>query len=120
MSAPAGGTQVGQKVKYFGRILPPKCELRGCFLTDDGKHFYCTDFSCNRHLYRRSKHTRYSRHEHLDPERAQKQADEREVFDEPGSWPLVYFHCPACSSKDIQMRFLANKYECLSCTYQWR
>lgn len=102
----------GKRVKYFGRELPPKCALRDCWLSDDGEHYYCTDFTCNRHKYRRTKHDRYSRYQHRDPAmRAQPV---------PVRGPLVYFKCPKCASADIQMRLLQNRYECSGCQFVWR
>lgn len=105
-------------MKYFGRVLPPKCSLRGCWLTDDGEHYYCTDFTCNRHLYRRTKHNRYSRFSHLDPEKAAKAGGQQ--GEKLGTWPLIYFKCPKCFSPDIQMRIMKNLYECSKCQYSWR
>ena len=104
----------GQKVKYFGRELPPKCALRTCWLSDDGLHYYCTDFTCNRHKYRRTKHDRYSRHAHLDPKA---RAD---PVPQKGVWPLLPFTCPKCGGADIQMRLLQNRYECSGCQFLWR
>jgi signal transduction histidine kinase len=37
-----------------------------------------------------------------------------------GFWKIVYFKCPTCSSRDINMRILRNKYECRACEYQWQ
>ena len=37
-----------------------------------------------------------------------------------GFWHIVYFKCPTCSSRDINMRILRNKYECRACEYQWQ
>lgn len=122
------------KVKFFGRELPPKCALRNCWLTDDGQHYYCTDFTCQRHKYRRTKHDRYSRYAHLDPTRAEQGPRTGESLpvevrpaaaagagaDPQGVWPLLHFRCPRCGSGDIQMRLLANRYECQGCAYFWR
>lgn len=116
------------KVKFFGRELPPKCALRDCWLTDDGQHFYCTDFTCNRHKYRRTKHDRYSRYQHLDPakphgappEPAPLPLPKAPVEEERGVWPLLHFRCPRCGSADIQMRILQNRYECSGCQFLWR
>lgn len=102
------------KVKYFGRTLPPKCAVRDCWLSDDGVHYYCTDFTCNRHLYRRSKHDRYSRFAHRDPGPREAPQVERR-----GLWPLLYFRCPRCGSTDIQMRIVRNRYECAGCQHAW-
>jgi hypothetical protein len=112
-----------RKVKYFGKELPPKCALRSCWLTDDGQHFYCTDFTCNRHKYRRTKHDRYSRYQHLDPHARAPRPQPAPAAEQPppqGLWPLVPFRCPACSSADIQMRLLQNRYECSACAFSWR
>lgn len=37
-----------------------------------------------------------------------------------GFWKIVYFKCPTCASRDINMRILRNKYECRACEYQWQ
>lgn len=37
-----------------------------------------------------------------------------------GVWPLVYFRCPVCESRDINMRIIKNKYECGACKHTWR
>ena len=113
------------KLKYFGRELPPRCELHKCYLTDDGEHFYCTNMACNKHKYRRTKHTKYSRYEHLDTAKGHGTAPPRvKVAKGPtpdhGIWPLVHFRCPDCRSRDIDMRILDNKYVCKSCTYEWK
>lgn len=109
-------------MKYFGKVLPPKCALRTCWLTDDSVHYYCVDFTCNLHKYRRTKHDRYSRYEHRDPERMARPAraaEGREATPRvPG--PLVHFRCPQCASGDIQMRLLQNRYECNRCAFAWR
>lgn len=114
------------KVKYFGRELPPRCELHKCYLTDDGVHFYCTNMACNKHKYRRTKHTKYSRYEHLDTTRPHGTAPARfqkkpidEVPDH-GVWPLIHFSCPSCRSRNIDMNVLDNKYECHACKYEWK
>ena len=119
-----------RKVKYFGKDLPPKCALRACWLTDDGQHYYCTDFTCNRHKYRRTKHDRYSRWQHLDPARAGAPAGRAPEPAPPplaaapaepqGLWPLVPFKCPRCGGADLQMRLLQNRYECSACQFLWR
>ncbi|HLF16995.1 MAG TPA: hypothetical protein VI796_06170, partial [Candidatus Thermoplasmatota archaeon] len=37
----------GMKVdKYFGTDLPPVCSQLGCYVTDDGKRFYCINPAC--------------------------------------------------------------------------
>lgn len=35
-------------------------------------------------------------------------------------WPILYFKCPTCGSRDINMRILRNKYECRACTDEWQ
>ena len=110
------------KLKYFGRELPPRCELHKCYLTDDGQHFYCTNMACNKHKHRRTKHTKWSRHEHLDTTKGHGTAPPR-VKVEPqarGFWPLVHFRCPECRSTDIDMRVLENRYVCHACEYAWK
>jgi signal transduction histidine kinase len=37
-----------------------------------------------------------------------------------GIWPLVYFKCPVCESRDIDMRIIKNMYECNACHHAWR
>ena len=119
------------KVKYFGRELPPRCELHGCYLTDDGEHFYCTNFACNKHKYRRTKHTKYSRYSHLDtarphgtmPSRAASPPRRKDADMEPNKealWPLVHYACPECKSRDIDMRLLEDKWACGSCKHEWK
>lgn len=112
-------TVAEKKVKYFGKTLPPKCAVRDCWLSDDGLHYYCTDFTCNRHLYRRSKHDRYSRYAHRDPDARSASVPRAANVERRGVWPLLYFRCPKCSSSDIQMRIVKNVYECASCQYAW-
>lgn len=114
------------KLKYFGRELPPRCELHKCYLTDDGRHFYCTNMGCDKHKYRRSKHTKYSRHAHLDTTKGHGTAPPRvrvakdTPVPEIGVWPLVHFRCPGCRSRDIDMRILDNKYVCGACAMEWK
>ncbi|MEA3165446.1 MAG: hypothetical protein QOJ26_303, partial [Thermoplasmata archaeon] len=47
-SAPKGfgGVKVD---KYFGTKLPPVCASLGCYVTDDGKRFYCINPACQKH-----------------------------------------------------------------------
>lgn len=52
------------------------------------------------------------------PKPAAKPAVER--LPSHGFWKIVYFKCPTCSSRDINMRILRNKYECRACEYQWQ
>jgi PAS domain S-box-containing protein len=37
-----------------------------------------------------------------------------------GVWPFIHFRCPVCESRDINMRIIKNKYECMACKHQWR
>jgi signal transduction histidine kinase len=37
-----------------------------------------------------------------------------------GFWPIIYFRCPNCRSRDINMRVIRNRYECMACTHAWR
>ncbi len=37
-----------------------------------------------------------------------------------GVWPFIYFHCPMCDSRDIDMRLIKNTYECNRCRYLWK
>ena len=85
--------------KYFGERLPPVCAELGCYLTDDGKRFYCVNAACQKHKKRVTKHTR----------RGSKPAAPR----------LVYFRCPRCDSRNIEMHLLSNKYVCRACRYNW-
>lgn len=107
-------------MKYFGKEIPPRCELHGCYLTDDGVHFYCTNFACNKHKHRRTKHTRYSRYAHLDGAKPHGPGAAREPPTATGVWPLVHFRCPACESRDIDMQVMRNRYVCRACDYVWR
>lgn len=90
---------VGQKVdKYFGKKLPPVCAKLGCYLTDDGKRFYCVNPSCQKHKKRETKHTRRSR--------------------APGK-KKVFFRCPRCGSRDVDLHMFASQYECKRCEHRW-
>jgi ribosomal protein S27E len=90
---------VGQVVdKYFGTKLPPVCARLGCYVTDDGKRFYCVNPSCQKHKKRETKHTRRGR---------------------PTKGHFVYFKCPRCASRSVDMSILSNKYSCRSCRYVW-
>lgn len=35
-------------------------------------------------------------------------------------WPFIHFRCPVCESRDINMRIIKNKYECMACKHTWR
>ncbi len=96
--APARG-KVGQTVdKYFGTKLPPVCARLGCYLTDDGKRFYCVNPGCQKHKKRATKHSRVKK--------------AREV-------PGVYFRCPKCQSRSLEILHEANEYACLDCKHHW-
>lgn len=92
--------QVGQKVdKYFGTKLPPVCARLGCYVTDDGKRYYCVNPSCQKHKKRETKHTRRGR---------------------PQKGSFVYFRCPRCSSRSVDMHLFSNEYACRNCKYTWQ
>ena len=90
-----GGVKVD---KYFGTKLPPVCASLGCYVTDDGKRFYCINPACQKHLQRETKHTRKG-----NPKKAS----------------FVYFRCPRCDSRSVEMRVLLNRYVCRTCRYNW-
>lgn len=85
--------------KYFGTDLPPVCASLGCYLTDDGRRFYCINQACQKHKQRLTKHNRRG-----NPEKD----------------PLVYFRCPRCDARRIDMHVLSNQYVCRSCRYVWK
>lgn len=85
--------------KYFGAKLPPVCAALGCYVTDDGKRFYCINSACQKHKLRETKHTRKG-----NPKKAS----------------FVYFHCPRCDSRDVEMRLMFNRYFCRACRYNWQ
>ncbi len=90
----------GMKVdKYFGTDLPPVCARLGCYVTDDGKRYYCVNPSCQKHKLRETKHTRRGR-----PEKAR----------------FAYFRCPRCDSRSIEMHVIANMYSCRACKHTWK
>lgn len=97
-SAPKGfgGVRVD---KYFGTKLPPVCASLGCYVTDDGKRFYCINPACQKHLQRETKHSRKG-----NPKKAS----------------FVYFRCPRCDSRSVEMRVLLNRYVCRTCRYNWQ
>ena len=101
-SAPPGSVPKGfggAKVdKYFGTKLPPVCASLGCYVTDDGKRFYCINPACQKHLQRETKHTRRGN---------------------PKKQTFVYFRCPRCDSRSVEMRVLLNRYVCRTCRYNW-
>lgn len=97
---PEGGKSPGVRVdKYFGTELPPVCASLGCYLTDDGKRFYCINAACQKHKRRLTKHNRKGN---------------------PLKDPLVYFRCPRCDARRIDMHVLSNQYVCRSCRYVWK
>lgn len=81
--------------KYFGTKLPPVCRQLGCYVTDDGKFFYCINPHCHKDRKRETKYNRRRK-------------------------SVVYFFCPKCKSREIQLHLRANNYECLDCAYVWR
>ncbi len=87
--------------KYFGEKLPPVCSRLGCYVTDDGKRFYCINHACQKHLKRETKHTRRG-----NPLKAVQS-------------PVIYFRCPRCDSRNIEMHVLANRYACRACLHSW-
>jgi hypothetical protein len=91
-----GGVKVD---KYFGSKLPPVCASLGCYVTDDGKRFYCINSACQKHKLRETKHTRKGN---------------------PQKTSFVYFHCPRCDSRDVEMRLMFNRYFCRACRYNWQ
>lgn len=101
-AAPAGEASrgfAGVKVdKYFGTKLPPVCASLGCYVTDDGKRFYCINPACQKHLQRETKHSRKGN---------------------PKKKSFVYFRCPRCDSRSVEMRVLLNRYVCRTCKYNW-
>ncbi len=91
--------QVGQKVdKYFGTRLPPVCERLGCYLTDDGKRYYCVNPGCQKHKKRATKHSRVRR-----------VTKKEEVF----------FRCPKCLGRNVEVFRLTNEYACNDCKHRW-
>lgn len=86
--------------KYFGERLPPVCARLGCYVSDDGKRFYCINPACQKHLKRETKHTRRG-----NPLKA--------------ASPMIYFRCPRCQSRNIEMHVLSNKYVCGACRNAW-
>lgn len=99
---PAGAPKIGQQVdKYFGTKLPPVCEKLGCYLTDDGKRYYCVNSACQKHKKRATKHTR--------PGRGKR-----------AGTPFVYFRCPRCGNRDVDMHLITNEYSCRACQYIWK
>ncbi len=84
--------------KYFGEKLPPVCSRLGCYLTDDGKRYYCINHACQKHLKRETKHSRRGN---------------------PLKTPLLYFRCPRCNSRNIDMHPLSNRYACRACLHSW-
>lgn len=102
-NAPAGSAPKGfggvRVDKYFGTKLPPVCASLGCYVTDDGKRFYCINPACQKHLQRETKHSRKG-----NPKKAS----------------FVYFRCPRCDSRSVEMRVLLNRYVCRTCRYNWQ
>lgn len=94
-----GRTNVGQKVdKYFGTRLPPVCERLGCYLTDDGKRYYCVNPGCQKHKKRATKHSRVKR--------VRKKEE-------------VFFRCPKCLGRNVEVMMLVGEYACNDCDHRW-
>jgi hypothetical protein len=90
---------VGQKVdKYFGDKLPPVCEKLGCYLTDDGKRFYCVNATCQKHKKRSTKHSKVPK---------------------KGKGAAIYFRCPKCQSTHVDLKMFSEKYHCRRCEHEW-
>ncbi len=81
--------------KYFGSKLPPVCRQLGCYVTDDGKYFYCINPHCHKDKKRETKYNRRNK-------------------------SVVDFFCPKCKSREIQLHLKMNNYECLDCAYTWK
>lgn len=81
--------------KYFGTKLPPVCRQLGCYVTDDGKFFYCINPHCHKDKKRETKYNRRKK-------------------------SVVYFFCPKCKSREIQLHLKTSAYECLDCAYSWK
>lgn len=111
--APAG------KTKYFGRAIPPACALRGCYLTDDNVTFYCKNSACDKHRARRTKHSRYGRHDHLNPDRATLGNRPTPIPVDLAAAPIQYTKCPWCASHAISLRLLQNDHACANCGRTW-
>ena len=93
-----GRDRVGQRVdKYFGSKLPPVCARLGCYITDDGKRFYCVNPGCQKHKKRATKHSKVRR---------------------KGEGP-TYFRCPHCGSRDVEITALGREYRCRECRHEW-
>lgn len=88
--------------KYFGEKLPPVCAKLGCWVSDDGKRFYCINHACQKHLKRETKHTR--------------RGNPLKML----NTPVIHFRCPRCQSRNIEMHLLANRYACNACLHDWR
>ncbi len=89
---------VGQKVdKYFGAKLPPVCERLGCYLTDDGKRYYCVNSTCQKHRKRSTKHNKVAK---------------------KGRGP-IYFKCPKCESSHVDLAMFSDQYVCRRCEHKW-
>ncbi|HLF17133.1 MAG TPA: hypothetical protein VI796_06870, partial [Candidatus Thermoplasmatota archaeon] len=58
----------------------------------------CINPACQKHKVRETKHTRRGR---------------------PGKGHFVYFKCPRCDSREVEMHLLGNRYVCRTCKYNW-
>lgn len=81
--------------KYFGSKLPPVCRQLGCYVTDDGRFFYCINPNCHKDRKRETKYNRRRR-------------------------GVLYFACPKCKSREIELHLRTNSYECMECVYTWK
>jgi hypothetical protein len=81
--------------KYFGSKLPPACRQLGCFVTDNGRFFYCINPNCHKDKKRETKYNRRKK-------------------------SIFYFACPKCKSRDIQLHLRRNEYQCLGCAFAWK
>ncbi len=81
--------------KYFGTKIPPVCRKLGCYVTDNGKFFYCVNPNCHKDRKRETKYNRRKK-------------------------SFIYFFCPKCRSREIQLHLRKNQYECMDCAYAWR
>jgi signal transduction histidine kinase/predicted RNA-binding Zn-ribbon protein involved in translation (DUF1610 family) len=47
-------------------------------------------------------------------------ASTADASDRRSGWRLIHFKCPECSSRDIELRLLRNRYECNVCQIDWK
>ncbi|MGB0652840.1 MAG: TFIIB-type zinc ribbon-containing protein [Thermoplasmatota archaeon] len=99
--AAAGRSARMQVDKYFGSKLPPVCARLGCYITDDGKRFYCVNSTCQKHKKRATKHNRRGKR----PVRGAQD---------------VFFRCPRCGRRDVDVHPASGDYVCRRCRYVWQ